>query len=160
MDNTRYIQSKTKAKTLSNRSHLTNGPLWNNYRKATNNRDMLKVGVIITITLVLVYSTLASSYAFAAGPDPHDICTKSGPCECNNDIITHNATCCQAGKCMMCDIDLSTGDFGICSTYDAPLEQPPTSSPNDNTGFPKDGVVEQPQTSPKVPFNKGGVLAQ
>ena len=52
-------------------------------------------------------------------------------------------------------INLSTGDFGICSTYHAPLEQPPTSSPNDNTGFPKHGVVEQPQTSPKVPFNKG-----
>ena len=158
MDNTIYIQ--LKAKTASNQSYLTNGCLRNICRRTRKNRDMLRVGVIITITLVLVYSTLASSYAFAAGPDPHDICTKSGPCECTNDISITSATCCQGGKCMICNIDTSTGDFDICSTYTAPLEQPPTSSPNDNTGFPKDGVTQQPQTSPKVPFNKGGVLAQ
>ena len=160
MDNMRYIRSKTKAKTLSNRGHLTNGSLWNNYLKATNNRDTLKVGVMITITLVLVYSTLASSYAFAAGPDPHDICKKSGSCSCYNDPEGQTARCCQHLKCMTCDIDTSTGDFKNCSTYTEPSEQPPTSSPNDNTGFPKDGVAEQPQTSPKVPFNKGGILAQ
>jgi hypothetical protein len=61
---------------------------------------------------------------------------------------------------MTCDIDTSTGNFKNCSTYTAPSEQFPTSSPNDNTGFPKDGVAQQPQTSPKVPFNKGGVFAQ
>ena len=160
MDNMRYIQSKTKAKTLSNRSHLTNGPLWNNYRKATNNRGMLRVGVIITITLVMVYSILASSYAFAAGSDPHDICKKGGICNCYNDPESLTAMCCNGLKCMTCEINTSTGDFKNCSTAPAPLEQPPTSSPNDNTGFPKNGVVQQPQTSPKVPFNKGGVLAQ
>jgi hypothetical protein len=160
MDNTRYIQSKAKAKTLSNRSHLTNGPLCNNYLKATNNRNMLRIGVIITITLVLVYSTLASSYAFAAGPDPHDICKKGGSCSCGNDPEGLTARCCQGLKCMTCDIDTTTGDFKNCSTYTEPSGQPPTSSPNDNTGFPKNGVAQQPQTSPKVPFNKGGVLAQ
>ncbi len=158
MDNTIYIQ--LKAKIASNESYLTNGRLRNICRRTRKNRNMLRVGTIITITLVLVYSTLASSYAFAAGPDPHDICPKSGSCSCDNNTEAQTATCCHRLKCMICDIDLSTGDFKNCSTYTAPSEQPPTSSPNDNTGFPKDGVAEQPQTSPKVPFNKGGVLAQ
>ena len=121
---------------------------------------MLRVGTIIAITLVLVYSTLASSYAFAAGPDPHDICKKGGICNCYNDPESLTAMCCNGLKCMTCEINTSTGDFKNCSTSTAPSEQPPTSSPNDNTGFPKDGVVQQPQTSPKVPFNKGGVLSQ
>ncbi len=49
---------------------------------------------------------------------------------------------------------------------DRVLEQPPNSSPNDNTGFPNNGVVEEPQLSnkgnaPKGPFNNGGeVLTQ
>ena len=84
MDNTIYIQLKTKI--ASNESYLTNGRLRNICRRTRKNRDMLRVGTIITITLVLVYSTLASSYAFAAGPDPHDICPKSGPCACDNNI--------------------------------------------------------------------------
>ena len=63
-----YIQ--LKAKTTSNENYLTNGRLRNICRRTRKNRDMLRVGTIITITLVLVYSTLASSYAFAAGPDP------------------------------------------------------------------------------------------
>ena len=84
------------------------------------------------------------------------------------------ASCCDpaSNKCMTCQIDTSTGDYMLCTSYidpsmntdnprndDGVLEQPPT-SPNDNSGFPKGGVAENPETSPKVPFNKGGVLAQ
>jgi len=157
MDDTRYIQSKTK--TLSNRNHLTNELLRNNYRKTRKNRDMLRVGIITMLTTVLIYSSITSYYAFAVGPDPHDICKKSGSCSCSNDPEILTATCCQGGKCMICEINTATGDFENCKTYDASLEQPPT-SPNDNSGFPKGGVAEDPQTSPKVPINKGGVLAQ